>query len=265
MALFKNHRPPPGGIDSRPRLGHRSARPSPALIVATVALLVAMGGTGYAAIALSRNSVGTIQLKRGSVTTSKIARNAVTAGQVKHHSLLGVDFATGQLPAGPRGALGPIGPAGARGPQGPKGDMGLQGDRGPQGVPPTVLPSGATVTGTWGASGYAPNTTNATAWTGISFPVPLASAPTLTIVSPTNPDPSHCPGTLAAPAAVPGVVCVYVDTTHAVHVGGFSGFTPGTNQNTTNGASRFGLIFSLGNTDVAGPFMGAGSWAVTAP
>jgi hypothetical protein len=188
----------------------------------------------------------------------------VTAGQVKHRSLLGVDFATGQLPAGSPGAPGPIGPMGAQGPQGPKGDTGLQGLKGPQGVPPTVLPSGATVTGTWGASGYAPSTANAVAWTGISFPVPLASAPTLAIATIINPDPSHCPGTLSAPAAAPGVVCIYVDTTHAVHVGGFSAFPPGADPNTTSGASRFGLIFVLGNADVAGPFMGAGSWALTA-
>ncbi len=33
--------------------------PSPAMVVACVALTVALGGTGYAAIKLPRNSVGT--------------------------------------------------------------------------------------------------------------------------------------------------------------------------------------------------------------
>jgi hypothetical protein len=50
---------------------------------------------------------------------------------VKNGSLKGVDFATGQLPAGPAGAAGPAGPAGPQGvagPRGPKGDKGDQGD-----------------------------------------------------------------------------------------------------------------------------------------
>ena len=42
--------------------------PSPAMVVACLALLVALGGTSYAAIKLPRNSVGNIQLKRGAVT-----------------------------------------------------------------------------------------------------------------------------------------------------------------------------------------------------
>lgn len=49
-----------------------SRRPSPAIIVAVVALLVALGGTSYAAFSVPRNSVGTKQLKNGAVTASKI-------------------------------------------------------------------------------------------------------------------------------------------------------------------------------------------------
>lgn len=36
--------------------------PSPAMVVACTALAVALGGTGYAALTLPRNSVGTKQL-----------------------------------------------------------------------------------------------------------------------------------------------------------------------------------------------------------
>jgi hypothetical protein len=39
-------------------------RPSPSMVVAFVALLVAMGGTGYAAIVLPANSVGSKQVKK---------------------------------------------------------------------------------------------------------------------------------------------------------------------------------------------------------
>src|SRR5579864_7326341 len=96
-------------------------RPSPAMIVATIALLFALGGTGVAATVLAHNSVGTAQLKNSAVTNSKIASNAVTTAKVKNHSLLRTDFASGQIPAGPRG---PVGLQGARGPTGPAGPAG---------------------------------------------------------------------------------------------------------------------------------------------
>jgi hypothetical protein len=56
--------------------------PSPAMIVACVALFVAMGGTSYAAVTLAANSVGTKQLKSGAVTTAKIKSGAVTPAKV---------------------------------------------------------------------------------------------------------------------------------------------------------------------------------------
>jgi hypothetical protein len=90
-------------------------RPSPALVVACIALAVALGGTGYSAIALPANSVGTKQLKNGSIIAKK----------VRKHSLLASNFKRGQLQAGPPGQAGPKGAdglPGAAGPPGPKGD-----------------------------------------------------------------------------------------------------------------------------------------------
>jgi hypothetical protein len=69
------------------------------MVVACVALLVALGGTGYAATVLPRNSVGT--------------------AQVKNNSLLRQDFKSGVLRPGPRGPAGPAGAAGPAGPPGP--------------------------------------------------------------------------------------------------------------------------------------------------
>jgi hypothetical protein len=100
-------------------------RPSPAMVVACVALLVALGGTGMAAATqLARNSVGTLQLKDGAVSNPKIKNNAVNSAKVAARSLLRSDFAPGQLPAGPVGPQGPAGPAGAAGPAGPSGVIG---------------------------------------------------------------------------------------------------------------------------------------------
>ena len=77
----------------------------PATVIATIALLVALSGTGWAVTQLPRNSVGTPQLKR----------NAVTSAKVRNGSLLAEDFKSGQLPQGAKGDPGPAGPQGAAG------------------------------------------------------------------------------------------------------------------------------------------------------
>ena len=64
-------------------------------VTSTIALVVALGGTSYAAI--------------------KLPRNSVTSQTVKDKSLLSKDFKTGQLPAGKRGAAGAQGAAGIAG------------------------------------------------------------------------------------------------------------------------------------------------------
>ena len=87
-------------------------RPSPAMVVASVALLVAMAGTGVAASGLPIASVGSPQLRTGAVTSPKIAANAVTSAKVANGSLSRADFATGQVPSGPPGPPGPAGPPG---------------------------------------------------------------------------------------------------------------------------------------------------------
>ena len=88
--------------------------PSPSMVVACIALVVALGGVGVAAVNLPANSVGSRQLQP----------NAVTSEKVKNGSLRQIDFKPGQL------TRGPAGPTGA---QGPKGDKGLKGDKGAQG------------------------------------------------------------------------------------------------------------------------------------
>lgn len=76
------------------------------MLVALLALFVALGGVGYAAIKLPRNSVGTKQLKR----------NAVTSAKVRDATLRAKDFGRGQLPAGPKGDKGDRGDTGPPGP-----------------------------------------------------------------------------------------------------------------------------------------------------
>jgi hypothetical protein len=77
----------------------KSLIPSPAIVIAMIALFAALAGTSYAAL----------------------ARNSVTSIQVKDRSLLAKDFKSGQLPRGAVGPPGPTGPAGPAGPTGPAG------------------------------------------------------------------------------------------------------------------------------------------------
>ena len=94
----------------------RFPKPSPALIVACVALLVALGGTSVAAVKVLA------------------PRNSVGSAQVINKSLLPIDFKT--PPKGPRGLAGPPGPAG---PAGPAGAAGAAGPAGPAGAAATAL------------------------------------------------------------------------------------------------------------------------------
>lgn len=92
---------------------HKLIRPpSPAMVVACLALFMAGTGAGVAVIkAMPRNSVGTAQLKA----------NAVVSSKVKNHSLKAADFASGQIPKGPKGDTGAAGAAGAAGAKGAAG------------------------------------------------------------------------------------------------------------------------------------------------
>ncbi|HTN23199.1 MAG TPA: hypothetical protein VL120_04395 [Solirubrobacteraceae bacterium] len=98
-------------------------------VTSCIALMVALGGTSYAAATLPRNSVGAKQIKS----------NAVTSSKVKNGSLTAIDFKTGALP---RGAAGPAGPAGAPGTPGAAGTPGAKGDPGDPGTPGLQGPAG---------------------------------------------------------------------------------------------------------------------------
>lgn len=62
-------------------------RPSAALVVSFVALFVALGGVGWAAVNLPANSVGTRQLKNGAVTIRKIQNGAVNFSKITPHTV----------------------------------------------------------------------------------------------------------------------------------------------------------------------------------
>jgi hypothetical protein len=68
--------------------------------IAFVALFVALGGTGYAAINLKPGSVGTVQLRNGAVTTKKLANRSIIpvkldvktiGGSIRHWAQISAD------------------------------------------------------------------------------------------------------------------------------------------------------------------------------
>jgi hypothetical protein len=81
-----------------------SRRPSPALVVALVALLLSLGGTSYAV-----KRIGSRQIANNSVRSVDLKNNDVRSRDVRNASLLAGDFKAGELPAGAQGARGSSG------------------------------------------------------------------------------------------------------------------------------------------------------------
>lgn len=79
-------------------------RPSPAMVVAFIALFVAIGGSSYAVTRLPAKSVGAKQIRTGAVRTVHIAPNAVTGAKIKNASITGADIKMSSLGGVPSAA-----------------------------------------------------------------------------------------------------------------------------------------------------------------
>src|SRR4051794_16071683 len=130
-------------------------------VASLMALVFAMGGTGYALATLPKNSVGTRQLKKDAVISSK----------VKDGSLKALDFKAGQLPKGPQGLQGVQGLQGLQGLQGKDGTPGRPGADGANGTAVAF----ARVDGTGALIGGADQSKNVTAANIQHNPNPPAS------------------------------------------------------------------------------------------
>lgn len=212
-------------------------------VTATLALVIALGGTSYAAVTITGKNI-----RNGSIKRVDLGNNSVTSAKVKNGSLTSRDLKAGLL-------------AGIRGPKGDKGDKGEPGAKGEPGTVtagtlPSQLAAGQTLRGYVKLSSSADAGTD-TAETSVSFPFPLAaSAPALVthfIESGVAPPPG-CSGSAASPSADGGHLCLF-------ETGGAADGTK------TISASRFGFALGLGTS--AGTFPAAFSttavWAVTAP
>jgi hypothetical protein len=92
-------------------------RPSPAMVVAIVALIVACAGTATAASVLIDDS-------------SQVARGSINSADLQNGRGVGIADLTPRTRFRLRGARGPEGPAGPRGVQGPQGARGAEGAEG---------------------------------------------------------------------------------------------------------------------------------------
>jgi hypothetical protein len=93
---------------------------SAANVLSMTALVIALGGTAYAA-SLPNNIVGSSQIKSKAVKNSDLGDSSVTSKKVKNRSLRADDFAAGQIVQGLNGTPGAQGFRGATGPTGPAG------------------------------------------------------------------------------------------------------------------------------------------------
>ncbi len=160
-------------------------KPSPALLVAILALIVALSGVAYAAVKLPKGSVGTKQLKN----------NAVVSSKVKNGSLQAADFKT--PPAGPTG------PAGATGPAGTQAFGG-------------AIPSGTVLRGTF--AGILQHNDSAAAQIRESFYFggEMSATPVLHWIPSGGIAPPECPGNATTPTAQRGHICFYAEASSNV-------------------------------------------------
>lgn len=104
-------------------------RPSGPMIMSTAALVVALGGTSYAAA-----TIGTNDIKNGAVTSPKITDGTIRSIDIRDGGIFARDLAPGVAGPGPAGPQGPVGPQGAPGADGEDGEDGATGPAGPAGT-----------------------------------------------------------------------------------------------------------------------------------
>ena len=229
----------------------RRIRITPSMAIAIIALVFAATGGAFAATGGGSNggtggSVGVSHATLRATAAKSKPKPKAKAGPRGPAGPAGKTGATGPVGApGPAGAAGPVGPGGPQGAAGtngtdgasvtskeqPTGKIGTCKEGGSEftaaegkktyacnGSPGTAggtLPKGSTEKGVWADAGYAHEETNLVT-TGVSFSIPLATAPMAHYIvkekelTATGEQTSTvCTGTAANPTAPEGALCVY--------------------------------------------------------
>jgi hypothetical protein len=214
------------GAQATPEKRRRRRLPSPAMIVALIALFVALSGSATAALVITGANI-----KNGTVTGRDLKNNSITGLDVKESSLTKVPNAN-KLDGLDSTQFFPGG-----------------GD----------LPRGKKIRGTYHVTGNAQGQSFGLGSSAMSFGWTLAAAPTAHFITAGTTPPPQCPGDAATPQAAVGHLCVY--EVSDINAQGQQIVNPLTN---TPGASRYGaFIRATSAADVS--FATAGTWAVTAP
>jgi hypothetical protein len=259
----------------------KHVRVSPAGMIATLALILAMSGGAYAA-------------SKYVITSTKQIKPSVLKSLQGKTGANGAPGPAGS--AGAQGSQGPAGPAGPQGTQGGKGETGSQGTKGTTGAAGATGPKGST--GATGTTGYTETLPEGKTETGewatygaasgpgelrtgaISFTIPLKTAPEHSqVVRPETKETSHCPGGITKPEATAGYLCLFEGETF-LHNKGAEGKENNIAENTslllrvaidpsgtTGGSTTSGaeLLFETGSAVKTGENVSSeGVWAVTA-
>jgi hypothetical protein len=222
----------------------RFRMPSPALVIALIALFIVLGGTGYAA----SQSTGTVAAS----ATAKIKKvNSRVSRVVRLLNTVRSQLASIALTPGPQG------------PAGPRGEKGEKGDKGDPGPVTGALPKGVTLKGDWGMRIANGNVANQRVQTAISFGFSLSAAPTPHYIPVGGAVPPGCTGGVTNPGADPGNVCVFEAATTNITAGSQAVFdeATGTDGQADPWGAGVAATATAGDTDTRF----RGNWAVTAP
>jgi hypothetical protein len=228
-------------------------RPSPAMVVALVALFVSLAGISYGAATIGssqikNNSVRSSDIRNNSVQSKDIRNSTIRGKDVRNNSLTNSDIKNSDLQASVLDGINSTGFF----------QFG------------STVPSGQTITGTFGDLG-SPNASGAATTSyqreAVQFSVPAPADLTAAQINfaPSaagGDDDATCNGTAAAPSAPAGKVCLYP-------TGNYSGAQNGTGtgeiiRGSSGASTRFGFqVFSQGAGNAFSGFIGI--WAYTAP
>lgn len=212
----------------------RFRHPSPALIIACIALFVSIGGVGYAA-----SKIGTNDIKNGAVTAKKLHKKAVSTKKIKNNAVNSNKIGDGQVT-----------------------QADVEGGYYPASSP---APSGTTLRGDW-ALRVSNSIAGQRMQTAISYgELGLTTAPTPHYVAVGDATPPGCSGDVENPGADPGNLCVFEKVTDNITAGTQTVFNVDGNPGADPWGAGIAANATAGTAAAATDTRFRGSWAVTAP